>query len=167
MKNIFKCKKNNFKITDAYFTIEAAFLIPIVLCLFAFIIYLAFFMYDRCLLTQDSYQAALLESERKDGDEKEDRREFLPDKTRYFMLSGLNFDGEKGEKEYTTRASASVHTLFDHRRIGVDTFEWNLVGESTARISDPPAAFRTYRRTVRVTAEIVRHIKDEGKEEGN
>lgn len=157
--------------TDAYFTVEAAFLIPVVLCLFAFVIYLAFFMYDRCLLTQDSYQMALYESEWKSSEDKDGSSGFSPDKLRYFMLKALNIEGQKKGKNYTAQASASVHTMFGHGMIGLGRADWDLTSESTARVSDPPKAFRTYRRSVRVAEKIAQRVKaglgEELREEGD
>lgn len=39
---------------DAYFTVEAALVFPIVLAVIVFTIYLLFFQYDRCLLEQSA-----------------------------------------------------------------------------------------------------------------
>lgn len=41
------------KMADAYFTIEAALIIPLVLGIFVFLIYIMIFQYDRCLIEQD------------------------------------------------------------------------------------------------------------------
>ena len=40
---------------EAYFTVEAALIVPVVVCIFVMIIYLSFYLYDRCVLTQDCY----------------------------------------------------------------------------------------------------------------
>lgn len=47
---------------SAYFTIEASILTPMIFLILLWIIYLGFFQYDRCLLTQDSYIMAMTES---------------------------------------------------------------------------------------------------------
>lgn len=39
----------------AYFTVEASMIIPMVIFLFAIIFYLTFFLYDRCIASQDAY----------------------------------------------------------------------------------------------------------------
>lgn len=41
------------KLTEAYLTVEAALIIPIVLGIFIFLIYIMFYQYDRCLTEQD------------------------------------------------------------------------------------------------------------------
>ena len=47
--------KGRRKEADAYFTVEAAVIVPIVLFLFVMIIYMSFYLYDRCVMTQDFY----------------------------------------------------------------------------------------------------------------
>lgn len=44
----------------AYFTVEAALLFPMVLLFMILMIFLAFYSYDRCVLEQSAYEAALL-----------------------------------------------------------------------------------------------------------
>ncbi len=45
--------------TDGYMTIEATLIMPIVLYVCIFAIYTGFYWYDRCLIKQDIYRAAL------------------------------------------------------------------------------------------------------------
>lgn len=44
---------------EGYFTVEATLIMPIVLYVCFFIIYTGFYWYDRCLMRQDAYRAAL------------------------------------------------------------------------------------------------------------
>ena len=44
---------------NAYFTVEAALVFPVVISLLLFIIYMLFYQYDRCLLEQDMGAMAL------------------------------------------------------------------------------------------------------------
>ena len=48
------------KESDAYFTIEAAILYPIILSVILLMTYLLLFQYDRCLLEQDIGKATVL-----------------------------------------------------------------------------------------------------------
>lgn len=45
--------------TEGYFTVEATLIMPIVLYVCFFIIYTGFYWYDKCLMKQDAYRAAL------------------------------------------------------------------------------------------------------------
>ena len=44
---------------SAYFTVEAALLLPLALLFITMMIFLAFYSYDRCILEQSAYEAAL------------------------------------------------------------------------------------------------------------
>lgn len=44
---------------DGYFTIEATFLVTIILCILIFLMYLSFFIYNRALVTGLAYQVAM------------------------------------------------------------------------------------------------------------
>lgn len=47
------------KKVDAYFTVEAVLVLPLVIMMVVFVMYLWFFQYDRCLLEQDTGMVAL------------------------------------------------------------------------------------------------------------
>lgn len=47
------------KVEKGYFTVEAALIFPMVLLFTVMMIFLAFFSYDRCILEQSAYEAAL------------------------------------------------------------------------------------------------------------
>ena len=44
---------------NAYFTVEAALVLPLVISILIFVIYMLFYQYDRCLLEQDMGALAL------------------------------------------------------------------------------------------------------------
>ena len=44
---------------EAYFTVEAVLVFPLALYICIFIIYSGFYIYDRCVIGQDAYRAAL------------------------------------------------------------------------------------------------------------
>lgn len=44
---------------EAYFTVEAVLIFPMALYICIFIIYSGFYIYDRCVISQDAYRAAL------------------------------------------------------------------------------------------------------------
>lgn len=52
-----RCKIFN-KNLKAYFTVEAAFLMPVILCIYLIIIMAAIFLYDRSVISQDDYLLA-------------------------------------------------------------------------------------------------------------
>lgn len=44
---------------EAYFTVEASFLLPLVMLFTVMMIFLAFYSYDRCVMEHSAYEAAL------------------------------------------------------------------------------------------------------------
>lgn len=52
-------KKRKIFAMDGYLTVEATLIMPIVLYVCVFVIYTGFYWYDRCLIKQDIYRAAL------------------------------------------------------------------------------------------------------------
>ncbi len=51
--------KNANRKAEGYFTVEATLIMPFVLYVCIFIIYTGFYLYDRCVMKQDAYRAAL------------------------------------------------------------------------------------------------------------
>lgn len=60
-----------YKAQKGYFTIEAALLLPFVTMTIVFMIFLSFYCYDRCVLEQCAYAAALRGSSGRFADTKE------------------------------------------------------------------------------------------------
>ena len=60
-------KKKGF---EGSYTVEASLLFPFILTVIIFIMYMAFFLHDRCVMNQSAYQAALRASRVKTGDNK-------------------------------------------------------------------------------------------------
>ena len=54
-KNNKRLSSKLFMKLDAYMTVEASFIVPCAAFIIALIIYLAFYMYGRCMLSQDTY----------------------------------------------------------------------------------------------------------------
>ena len=52
------------------YTVEASLLFPFILSVIVFIMYMSFFLHDRCVMNQSAYQAALRASRVKTGDNK-------------------------------------------------------------------------------------------------
>lgn len=75
------------KESDAYFTVEAAILYPIILSVILLMTYLLLFQYDRCLLEQDIGKATVLS-----GSKWTFTKEQLND---YMQKKALHFDEEK------------------------------------------------------------------------
>ena len=82
---------------EAYFTVEAALVMPVVLAIIVMIIYMSFYLYDRCVMQQDccvlSYRQSI-EKGTADRVSREKIREQFGEKL--FMLSGLETGASSG-----------------------------------------------------------------------
>lgn len=139
---------------DAYFTVEAALIIPIVLCIFVMIIYLSFYLYDRCVMAQDCYVLSYRQSIEKGGADRAGKAaagEQLGHKL--FMLSRMEA-GMSGGRKICVR----VNAVMEPPLFGLDFFEqerhWMLGVEEKARKTDPPKDYRRVRRIMNLAATV-------------
>lgn len=139
---------------DAYFTVEAALIIPIVLCIFVMIIYLSFYLYDRCVMAQDCYVLSYRQSIEKGGADRAGKAaagEQLGHKL--FMLSRMEAGMSGGRK-----ICVKVNAVMEPPLFGLDFFEqerhWMLGVEEKARKTDPPKDYRRVRRIMNLAATV-------------
>jgi len=139
---------------DAYFTVEAALIIPIVLCIFVMIIYLSFYLYDRCVMAQDCYVLSYRQSIEKGGADRAGKAaagEQLGHKL--FMLSRMEAGMSGGRK-----ICVKVNAVMEPPLFGLDFFEkerhWMLGVEEKARKTDPPKDYRRVRRIMNLAAMV-------------
>lgn len=53
MDDVCKTRKTEYAMSKAYFTVEAALVVPIVISIIVFTVWIAIYQYNRCLLEQD------------------------------------------------------------------------------------------------------------------
>ncbi|MDO5133144.1 MAG: hypothetical protein Q4D81_09200 [Eubacteriales bacterium] len=147
-----KKQKLNRSEAGAYFTVEASMIMPVVLCLSVMILYMSFYVYDRCVLSQDCYVLSYRQSIEKAGRDRAGRsaaEEQMGNKL--FMLSGFESDASEGGTIRVRGKAAVEAPLF-----GLPVFEqnriWILGVEKTARRTDPPAVYRKVRRILAVAS---------------
>ena len=139
-----------------YMTIEAACIMPMVLAVYVLIMYAGFFLYDRCLFTQDAYILCFRESIRKDEGS---RVHVQPDLveggaarqfgTKYFALVSRTIQTHPGGFAGThvyLEGSARVNVPGITRLFPLHDDTWQIVFGAGARKSDPPLIIRKYRR---------------------
>ncbi|MBP3737274.1 MAG: hypothetical protein J6I56_09680 [Lachnospiraceae bacterium] len=120
----------------AYMTVEASFVIPFVLFLFAGLIRLAFFQYDRCAYDQDAYIACFRESLRKEDG------------------AGAAELGKRAQEQfggkYLMAGTPSMTATEQGRWLILDgrgsAAGWGTLFSARAKRIDPPAGIRRYRR---------------------
>lgn len=140
---------------EAYFTVEAALVMPVVLCILVMIIYLSFYLYDRCVLAQDCYVLSYRQSIEKGNADRispEKIREQFGEKL--FMLSSLDTGTSAGGTIKVTGNAEMSPPLF-----GIPAFEgensWKIGVERKAKKTDPPRDYRRVRRLLNLAARAV------------
>lgn len=142
---------------EAYFTVEAAMVIPIVLGILVMLIYLAFYLYDRCILAQDCYVLSYRQSIEKGGADRAGpsaAAEQLGEKL--FMLSGIDTDCSAGGTVCVSGKGNMSPPL-----VGLEYFNesgrWNLEVKEKAKKTDPPKDYRRVRRILHLAGAVQAH----------
>lgn len=160
MRNEKTGKSEGWELT-AYMTVEAAFVMPMVLCVFVIIIYSAFLLYDRCVFTQDAHVLCLRESiQREEGApvvsaervKAGEQRQFG---TKYFAVSSLTTSVRAEGKQCVYEGTFRVlPTSFGSDEIMPKNI-WNAAVRASARKTDPPWNIRSFRRKIYVAKKLV------------
>ena len=128
-----------------YMTVEASFIVPMVICVFALLIYLANFMYGRCLLTQDCYILAFRASM------EDSPKEYVVQKSglfgrKYFGNKEPVFEAEADKKAVTVRAA----TQTKHRAMGNYFLKpggvWEISAKQSVKVRNYPGHLRRVKR---------------------
>ena len=130
----------------ASFTIEASFILPLIVYLVWNIVYLSFFLYNRSILLQGSYCTAL-RTERLYGTEDENREE-AEAKYRLAVKEKIA-GGAIAEEKQVTKNEVTVLSKLDIRAPGEQFFWSNWHGEErqTAEKFQPVTFIRNCRKT--------------------
>lgn len=150
----------------AYMTVEAAFVMPMILCVFIVTIYAAFLLYDRCLFAQDARVLCLRESiQRDDGAPKVDAERLKSNEqrqfgTKYFAVSSLSTSAYAEGKRCVYEGSFRVlPTSFGGSEIMPKTI-WNASIRTSARKTDPPWSIRSFRRKIYAAEHLISGFAD-------
>ena len=141
----------------AYFTVEAAFIMPMVLILFAVLFYLGFYLYDRCLFSQDAYVLCFRGSLLKEEKNPEERVYGLRERqfgTKYFALDTQKSATRRDGKWIVMEGSARLTPAVFADSFLMPERVWTIHYSARARASDPVRGFRRYRR-LRALAEQI------------
>ena len=135
------------KEADGYLTLEAAMIFPAIFALVIMLLYVTFFLYDKCRMTQDLYTAAYRRSV--------ERRREAPgqqvDTSGYFMLNGCSAE-VGGGNEIRAEASGSMAPAQLAREGGM---VMRLTVTMSARRTDPPFSYRRFRRLAAIAGQAL------------
>ena len=129
-------------------TLEAAMVFPAAFALVIMLLYVTFFLYDKCRMTQDLYTAAYRQSIV--------RGEAAPDTSidtsGFFMLG--NCSAQVGGSEISASASGDMApALLTGAEEGQSI--WKLTVTMKARKTDPPRSFRRFRRVMAIAGQVL------------
>ena len=136
---------------EAYFTVEAALILPLTLGIVVMIIYLMFYQYDRCLLEQDVGIAALRAAVATSEDAGERLEELRRQAGKTYWDKYVAFDPEevtgkiKGNRlEAARKGSLNVPFLDISKWTGTD--RWSAEASFSIRKASPVLFIRACRR---------------------
>ncbi len=139
---------------EAYFTVEAAMILPFVMAFYLLLIYTMFFQYDRCLLEQDMMELVLEGILCEDGSNEEvaqlvERQLAGMDWNRYLAFQ----PGERGirvtQGEITLEGEGAVSAPFPQLGKLFDETHWKIRAEAEAARISPRLVIRTCRKILR------------------
>ena len=134
---------------EGYMTLEAAMIFPAVFALVIMIVYATFFLYDKCRMTQDLYTASYRQSIAR-GDNTLDVK---IDTSNYFMLSSCSAETGGGSDITASATGEMAPALLTGT--GDEGTVWELKVTMKARKTDPPYAFRRYRRVTAIAQQAM------------
>lgn len=142
---------------NGYFTIEAALLMPVFLCVTVLLCYLAFYMCNRVVLLRDTYVTGLRGSLRQEMTNKEvaayalQQSEGLAEK--YYAVSQMNRKVQVNGKEIVVEIECEMQIPFDvfiWMDRGVVNREWKIKEKKIIDRTNPAAFIRTCRKIEKV-----------------
>ena len=132
-----------------YMTLEAAMVFPAAFALVIMLLYVTFFLYDKCRMTQDLYTAAYRQSIV--------RGEAAPDTSidtsGFFMLGNCSAQVGGGSEISASASGDMAPALLTGAEEGQSI--WNLTVTMKARKTDPPRSFRRFRRVMAVAGQVL------------
>ncbi len=122
-------------------TLEASLIMPMVLCVIALLCYFSFYLYGRCILSQDSYILAFRASVEKSDNWKDDPAGYVAAKSRdvagkkYFRSEEPSFSTRvEGKTIRVHGTSAALHSAMGRYFLKpVDGWEYEAAGKATRR----------------------------------
>ena len=134
---------------NGYMTVEASFVVPIVVCSFIFIIYISNYMYARCILAQDSYILAFRAAN--ELDEYGNPQAYIQEKSerifakKYFGNRKPKFTAkQQGKTVVVTGETETKHSF--GRYFGLPENGWKLESIESAKNIEYAKHIRTIKR---------------------
>lgn len=139
-------------------TLEASLIIPMVICVFVLLIYFSYYLYGRCMLSQDAYILAF-RATRADEKQYKSMSSYVGNRAdekvgkKYFGSTRPSFKPQTSGKTITVNASAQVRHGAMHRYFLMRKKKWGYKAAGRAKKLEYARHIRRFTR-----------IKDIGKE---
>lgn len=108
--------KNNKNMLKGSITIEASIIMPIIIIIVALLVYLSFFLYNRCIITQMTYISALRGSLSEENLARVEQSIQIEEKelfsNKVLAIAKIQFDNEIKNKNITLTTNASMRFPF-------------------------------------------------------
>ena len=133
-------------------TVEAAFVVPLVIFVFAALIYFSSFLYTRCVLTQDSYILAFRATSNTDASYKDAPGNYVMNKSdkvagkKYYGSSKPYFSVVIRGKEVEVLGKTVVRHSAINNAFGTIRKRWELEAMQKARKREYAGHIRTIKR---------------------
>ncbi len=140
-------KKRKSLQAAGYMTVEASFLVPFVIFLMVFLIYLSFYLYDRCVLFQDSYALCFRGSVQKVEEPQNyiNANQAKQFGTKYFGVGQVNVRANQSGREVSVYADCEVKVPFTHFMTMAGREEWSIKTQAKAQRINPTKIIRMSR----------------------
>ncbi|MEG1846853.1 MAG: TadE/TadG family type IV pilus assembly protein [Lachnospiraceae bacterium] len=124
-------------------TVEASIILPLVIIIIALLLYLSFFLYNRCVIAQMSYIAALRGSLSEEKDDRITEQNIRQEGTvllnkRLLAQNSIRFDNTMASKEVTVSIVSHMRVPFTSlaNEVGVRG-TWRMEAGKTVKRIDP------------------------------
>lgn len=142
-------EKSFYKRVGAYFTVEAAMIMPVVLMLIAFMIHLTFYMYNRCVVSQDAYILAFRGSLHCDKEKEEIQQHIVKISDEQY---GNKYIGVRSFcDQVTTESKAVMVEVFGNMNLT----NWSFEAKAEATRICPVACIRKWRLLKKVGNQFI------------
>lgn len=125
----------------AYFTVEAAMILPLTMGIYIMLIYVMFYQYDRCLLEQDmavlAVRGALMDGKNEEVMTSLRSQVYQRDTERFPVFSHGTVKAEAGEGKVTVSGDGTVRVPFRDFTAWMGDDGWTVYAEYTARRFNP------------------------------
>lgn len=138
-------------------TLEASFLVTWVVFLMIFLIYLSFYLYDRCVLFQDAYAICFRGSIQKEVKPSDYIHAHIAEQfgKKYFGVGEVNTDVEQSAGEVKVYAGCDVKVPFHTFLTLAGRSEWVMKTEVKAQIINPTKIIRKCRMAGNIAEKLL------------